>query len=236
MFDVLADFEWFRNRKGYRMVPASSLKPQWRGFEREYGEVNWIIPNAEATYEIKHRPFARGGDLCSAFASIRSPGELLKFVNIHGPLTGHGTDGPKLPEMEQFPAGEPVTLGLAEAGMFRELLTLQGQGDAKRTASHFEKISGFTGGGQAGRVEILPDDRRGIRLRVTPPTLLGAMWYQLALKLSEEELRMCPVCHKVFSVGPGTELRADAKFCCNAHKVEFFNRNRSKKRKSPKQR
>src|SRR5579863_10466513 len=100
MFDVLADFEWFRNRKGYRMVPASSLNPRWRGLGRQLGEVNWIVPNAEAVHEIKYRPFARGGDLCTPFASIRSPDELLKFVNIHGPLTWHGTEGPKLPELE----------------------------------------------------------------------------------------------------------------------------------------
>ncbi len=218
------------------MVPVSSLHPQWRGLERQLGEVNWIVPNGNPEHEVKYRPFAGGGDICAAFASIRSPDELLKFVNFHGPLTWRGTDGPKSPDLEQFPAGEPVNLGLAEAGMFRELLTLRSRGDAKRTASHFRKISGFVEGGQAGKVEILPDDQLGIRLRVTAPTLLGAMWYQLALKLSEQVLRMCPVCHVVFPVGPGTKLRADAKFCCNAHKIEFFNRNRSKKRHVSKRR
>lgn len=146
--------------------------------------------------------------------------------------TRRGTDGPILPDLEEFPAGEPVTLGLAEAGTFRELLALQSQGEPKRTASHFKKISGFVEGGQAGKVEILAGDQLGIRLRVTPPTLLGAMWYQLALKLSEQVLRMCPVCRVVFTVGLGTKLRADAKFCCKAHKIEFFNRNRSKKRQA----
>jgi hypothetical protein len=229
MFDVLADFEWFRNRKGYRLEPASALNPRWRALKGKSRDVPWVVPNGAPRDEVRYRPFARGGDLCAAFAAIRSPNELLRFINAHGPLTWHGTVRPSIPDLENLPAGEPVTVGLAEAEMFRELLTLHALGDSKKTALHFETIAGFVGGGQAGRVEILPDHERGIRLKVTPPTLLGAMWYQLALKLSQAVLRMCPLCHRVFEVGPGTKLRADAKFCCNEHKVEFFNRSRVKK-------
>jgi hypothetical protein len=232
MFDVLADFEWFRNRKGYRFEPAHSLNPQWRELKGGMGDVPWIVPNGEPNDEIRYRPFARGSDLCAAFASIQSPGELLRFVNGHGPLTWRGTEGPDLPGLETFPAGEPVTLGLTEAGIFRDLLASQALGDVRRVASHFKKISGIVGGGQAGRVELLPDQERGIRLKVTPPTLLGAMWYQLALKLSQAVLRMCPLCHRVFEVGRGAKLRADAKFCCKEHKVEFFNKSRSTKKRS----
>ncbi len=229
MFDVLADFEWFRNSRGYRIAPLDSLMGRSQQLNAKVNGVDWIVPNGDVEQEIKYRPFVRGGDLCTAFASVRTPNDLLRFINGHGPLTWRGTVGLNFSDLENLPAGEPVPLGLAEAEMFRELLTLQALGDSKKTASHFETIASFVGGGQAGRVEILPDQERGIRLKVTPPTLLGAMWYQLALKLSEALLRMCPVCHRVFEVGPGTELRADAKFCCSEHKVEFFNRSRGKK-------
>ena len=237
MFDVLADFEWFRDKKGYRVAPFKSLTPRWQEWgagDVRWGDVNWIVPNGAPKDAIKYRPFAGGGDLCAVFASVRSPGELLNFINNYGPLTWRGTRavlGPKLedPKFADFPAGEPVTLGLVEAEMFRELLQLQALRDPERLAAHFQaKIAGFVGGGQVGQVEILPDPERGIRLKISPPTLLGALWYQLAMKLSEATLRMCPLCHRVFEVGRGTGRRADAKFCCDEHKVEFFNRKRPK--------
>ena len=77
-----------------------------------------------------------------------------------------------------------------------------------------------------GRVELVGDPSTGLRLTMRPPDLLGALWYQLGLKLSKATLRTCPVCDKVFEVGAGTGLRADARFCCPEHKVEYFNRKR----------
>lgn len=228
MFDVLNDFEWFRAKKGYRIAPLKSLSERWRELEAE--DVDWIVPKVDQDDAAKYRPFVGGGDLCAAFASVTTPHRLLEFINLHGPLTWGGSLIAKDANFKNFPTGDPVPLGLAEAEMFRELLQLRAIGNPKRLASHFEnKIAGFVGGGQAGRVEVLPDFERGIRLKVTPPTLLGAMWYQLALKLSDAALRMCPLCRRVFEVGHGTGLRADAKFCCNAHKVEFFNRSRPKR-------
>jgi len=228
VFDVLNDFEWFRDKKGYRIAPFNSLGKRPR--EPQANDVDWIIPKGDQGDAVRYRPFAGGGDLCAAFASVRSPNELLRFINVHGPLTWHGTRAVLDPNFSDFPAGEPVPLGLAEAEMFRELLQMRALGNPKKLALHFgPKVAGFVGGGQAGQVEVLPDPERGIRLKITPPTLLGALWYQLALKLSDATLRMCPLCHRVFEVGRGTSLRADAKFCCNEHKVEFFNRSRPKR-------
>ncbi len=227
--DVLADFQWFRNSKGYRLVPGRSVVPADE--RNDESRVDWIIPNGEIADETQHRPFARGGDLCAAFASVRSADQLLRFVNGHGPLTHRGNSGHNMLGIELFPAGEPVTIGLSEARNLRELMKLQALGDSKKTALYFDRIIGLGSYGHetAGRVEILPDLERGIRLKLTPQTLLGAMWYQLALKFSESIFRMCPVCHRVFGVGRGTTLRADARFCCNEHKVQFFNQRRTKR-------
>jgi hypothetical protein len=229
MFDVLADFEWYRDQKGYRIVPFSSaaanaLRKQSAGLD-----VPWIVPNGKAEAATKYRPFAYGGDLCAAFAAVKTPEALVRFVNNYGLLTWSGFHffHPNDPSIKDFPAGEPVPLGLANAEMFRELLQLRASGNFGELASHFEsKIAGFVGGGQTGIVEILPDSERGIRLKISPPTLLGALWYQLALKLPDGTLRTCPQCHRVFEVGRGTGLRADARFCCQEHKVQYFNQNR----------
>ena len=235
MFDVLADFEWYRDQKGYRIVPFGSVAPNapWKK-SAVHDDVPWIVPNGERDGAAKYKPFAHRADLCAAFASVKTPEALVRFFNDHGPLTWSGIHRPNDPLFGDvpFPAGEPVPLGLANAEMFRELLTLRALGNSRKLASHFEaKIAGFVGGGQVGQVELVPDSGKGLRLKVTPPTFLGALWYQLALKLSDEDLRMCPLCHGVFEVGRGTGLRTDAKFCCQEHKVEYFNRKRTKRRR-----
>jgi len=193
------------------------------------------VDRAERGAATKYKPFAHGGDLCAAFASVKTPETLVRFVNDYGLLTWSGFNflRPSDPLVAHFPAGEPLPLDLANAEMFRELLRLQTLGNSRELASYFEsKIAGFVGGGQTGTVELLPDPERGIRLKIVAPTLLGALWYQLALKLPDATLRTCPLCHSVFEVGRGTRLRADAKFCCQEHKVEYFNRRRrSRKRR-----
>jgi hypothetical protein len=80
-------------------------------------------------------------------------------------------------------------------------------------------------------LDFVGDSRRGLRLRINPPSLLSALWFQLGLKLSgETKVKTCRHCNDFFETGVGTGLRADAQFCCNEHKVEFFNRNRSPKK------
>ena len=97
-----------------------------------------------------------------------------------------------------------------------------------KLASYFEshKPAYFRYGGLMGGVDLAGDSKTGLRLRMRPPNLLGALWYQFGLKLSKATLKTCPVCDGVFEVGAGTGLRADATFCCHDHKVEFFNRKR----------
>jgi len=248
MLYVLNDFEWFRDRKGYRIVPFRSVRmtAAWKRFEATspapkqsdaFDERPWIVPKGEPGDAVRYKPFTGYADLSDAFASVKTPDDLLRFVNGHGALTWQGMRPQQTNAMfgDFSLAAEPVSHGLVEAQMFRELLQFRARGDSKGLASHFEsKIAGFVGGGQAGRVEILPDYERGIRLKVTPPHLLGALWYQLALRLSDATLRMCPVCSRVFPVGRGTGIRSDAYFCCKQHKIEYFNRPEERKRRKRK--
>jgi hypothetical protein len=234
MFDVLADFEWYRDQKGYRIVPFGSLAPNspWKKKSAAHDDVPWIAPRGDGGDLRKYKPFASGGDVCTAFASVSTSEALVRFVNDYGPLTWSAFRRQNDLLSEHAPVGEPVPLGLANAEMFRELLQLQASGNPRNLASRFEsKIAGFVGAGQVGQVELVPDSEKGLRLKVTPPTFLGALWYQLALKLSDADLRMCPLCHRVFEVGRGTGLRADAKFCCQEHKVEYFNQKRHRRKR-----
>jgi hypothetical protein len=219
--NLLKDFEWHRDKKGYRLLLSPPLKSL--GMQGEFV----IVSNGGPS--VSYLPFARGGDLCRTFASVKSDRHLLRFVNCYGPLTDHFLPPPNkaMAYARKLFGGESVEGDLDNAKMFRELLRLKSQ-DTKKLASYFEsdKPAHISFRNLIGRVELVGDPNKGVRLKICPPHLLGALWYQLGLKLNNATLRTCPVCDSVFEVGAGTDLRADAKFCCYEHKVEYFNRNR----------
>jgi hypothetical protein len=130
---------------------------------------------------------------------------------------------------------ESVSLDLEHAKIFGDLLRLKSKGNTRKLASYFDsnKPADFSFR-QLGRVELVADPNKGLRLIVRMPDLLGALWYQLGVKLATATLRSCRLCHKVFEVGVGTRLRVDAEFCHREHKVEYFNRNRPRMAKSSK--
>jgi hypothetical protein len=140
-------------------------------------------------------------------------------------------DGTMVPA--DFIPGDPVPDCLRTAAAFRELLRSKQHGSPKKVASFFH--ASFSKSSiavkHASVVDLAPDPKFGIRLRLTPPSLLGALWYQLGITLSGNTgVKMCRHCNKFFEVGQGTGLRADAEFCCNEHKVEYFNWRRSTSR------
>ena len=192
-----------------------------------------IVPNGGHSDSIKYRPFAGGGELWKAFASVKSPKELLRFVNYHGPLRTDHPPSPPNPKMFVL-SGESVRSILDCAKMFRELLLLKAQGDPRKLASYFgsNKPADLRFGGAIGHVELVCDPSTGLQLKMRPRNLLGALWCQLGLKLSNATLRTCRACGEVFEVGAGTRLRADAEFCCREHKVEYFNRHRPRAAKN----
>jgi hypothetical protein len=143
-------------------------------------------------------------------------------------------DGTLVPA-DFFP-GDPVPDCLRTAAAFRELLKLKQHGSPEKVASFFHASFFKTMNVKhISVVDFAPDPKFGIRLRLKPPSLLGALWYQLGITLSGNTgVKMCRHCNKFFEVGQGTGLRADAEFCCNEHKVEYFNRRRptSRQRKA----
>ena len=84
--DALKDFEWYRDSKGYRLWrdPGSDV-PSWARSPEESLVGLVIVPKGEHSDWIKYQPFAGGGDLWKAFASVKSPDELLSLSTIMGP-------------------------------------------------------------------------------------------------------------------------------------------------------
>jgi hypothetical protein len=85
-----------------------------------------------------------------------------------------------------------------------------------------------------GVVDMAPDPKKGVRLRVRTDTLSGALKWQLALELiktrgGDVKLRECAHCSKWFETGVGTGRRLDSRFCSKQHQIDFNSRKRSGK-------
>ena len=268
MTDLLIDFTWYRDPKGYRIVDFNFLNLPWRLPQDDPWRC--IVPVGRRSDLIKYQPFARRGDLCLVFAQVTGCDQLLRFINNYGPLNDYYTqlgegrdweygennlvlsspnpfayftsssiladwrceDGTQVPA--DFIPGDPVHDGLDMAAVFRELLRLKEHGSPKKLAAFFQtsflrmsKRHAFCPSSHASVIDFMPDPKSGIRLYLKPSTLLAALWYQLGTKLSgNTSVKTCRHCNTFFEAGRGARLRADAEFCCNEHKVEYFNRRR----------
>jgi hypothetical protein len=133
-----------------------------------------------------------------------------------------------------FIPGDSVNEILPATELFRQFLKLKERNKPKELTSFLSSYDA-TLFGKLNRcgIDFASDSKNGVRPRLTPPSLLSALWYQLGLKLSgETRIKTCRHCNSLFESGVGTNLRADAQFCCKQHKVEFFNGGRARSRQS----
>jgi hypothetical protein len=228
MADFLIDFDWFRCPKGYKLVHASETA-RARGEQPEsYPDCDWIVPNSDE--RVWYRPLDRYDTLCNIFAGIKTSKDLLKFIELYGPLTRTSTAW-----------GDFVSDHLKSAEFIRNLLLYKRLGP-KRLMSFYisrRRVAWLAGGLELpvdvrefnrliGTVDLVPDANRGVRLRITTDVLLAALWWQLGQKLSGTVIvRECRHCGTLFEAGVGTNRRADATFCCNEHSVRFHSLKRS---------
>ena len=62
-----------------------------------------------------------------------------------------------------------------------------------------------------------------LKVRLIPTSLISALWVQFAFAVGENHsYRTCATCDKWFQVGPGGDMRADAKYCSNACRQRKF--------------
>jgi hypothetical protein len=138
--------------------------------------------------------------LFTEFASVETPQELLEFVTKYGPL---GSD--------------IVPLLLDQAKQMRKHI------NAPRGKSAIN-LSNLM-------AQIVTDRITGDSfMRIVPPTLLDALWYQLGQAIAEGAAwRECKHCHKPFLVGGNSGKRIVAEFCSHEHKKRFFSLARSRR-------
>jgi hypothetical protein len=81
---------------------------------------------------------------------------------------------------------------------------------------------------RVGIAYLVADPKRGMRLQISPETLISALWSQLGQSLAGKVgFSECRHCGNWFETGPGTGKHVDAEFCCNDHKVRYFSLARS---------
>jgi len=219
------DFEWWRDDAGYDYVPAAPGKPKPSEMSALYQIIGPLIQSDGRAARIvrrggklvPYRPFEKdGGRLYQIFASLGSTAkQLLDFVNRFGPLTEDGNRE----------CGEEVLFAFSAAGAMREVLSRP----LKERGAYFARYGDK--GLRWSRIDVSlvsnPITSKP-QFRLTPPTLINAIWIQLGQALSSDaSIRNCLHCGEWFEAGPGARRREDAKFCSDAHRVAFHSRKRS---------
>jgi hypothetical protein len=230
-------FELRRYAEGYELVPDKSSQP-----ESPPGQM--IEPRGRAL--IPSPPFEKFDTLYRVFADVRTQDDLIAFVNRFGLLS---TSSDSIFEMLREAQFFRDLLSCKRRSQKAVAACFESQRRVKLAAT-YEKVNvklppnaemwewqmmvgnlvGLDDIHQfVGRVELVPDPVKGIQMRITTHTLIGALWWQLARKLSgEAKIRQCRHCGEWFEAGTGAARRADAEFCSKGHKVRFFSLRRTR--------
>jgi len=219
------DFETQRCEGGYRYVPAAPGDPKPSEMSSLYqiiaplmksgGRPARIVPCGRKL--VPYRPFDKLDGLYRIFAHLGTTEEgLLEFVNRFGPLTKEGNRE----------CGEEVLFAFSHAEAMNDILSCPLK----------ERGAYFAPAGDKGlawsRIDVAlafnPETRKP-QFRLTPPTLVNALWLELGQAISSDaSIRNCLHCGAWFEAGPGTGRREDAKFCSDAHRIAFNSRKRGK--------
>jgi hypothetical protein len=216
---LLINFEWWKDSKGYRLVEAEPGRRPQRfthpvfgheveesGLARDWGKPQRVVPRGGK--RIPHRPLDKFSDLFKSFSKIKTSEDVLHFIQEFGPLTVDGLS----PDH-----GENVESVVQYAHAFDKWLRSTSVRGRKQLASWI----GSEGQKFANLEASLVADSPGvIHLRVTPKSLLGGLWLQLAQNLaSGTDIRTCEHCGEWFEVGPQAGRRLDSRFCKDEHRI-----------------
>ncbi len=236
MSSFAPDFEWFIDKSGYRLKDAPPRTEDNAGCVHPMGiKIFEHIGDEQMTAsrplrivrmggEVeRYKPLAEKNAIFQEFAEdVINPAEALKFVNAYGPLTREGL------EMDLFGLehGDSVDLILAHAAALREFIDPR-----DRHQGRIRKLL-RSGGMKLGSMDVglkLVTGQQTPQLRITPHSLLDALWLQAAQsKISGIRTRKCKHCGKLFQVGRGTGRRSVALHCSDQCKRDHNSRKRTK--------
>jgi hypothetical protein len=193
------NFEWFRDPKGYQLIPAPAPRFKLQSLGKtidawdtlEDDRVARIVRNGGKLERYQPLEIKT---LFERFAKIRKEADVLKFVETFGPLTREGL--------------------------------LRGKGDiVHKIIADAEHMCGGASKHLASLIVDIDPSRGETRLKVTPVCLLDAIWLQYAQ--SGARSHQCPQCDKRFLVGAGTGRRRIAEYCSDECRVKYNSLKRS---------
>ncbi len=163
------DLTWYRDAKGYRLIPAKPIfRPAQSILEARAGvQPARIVRNGGAlqSYRPLDAPFPK--PLFEDFLKVKTENDVLNFVQRFGPLTHDGLRK----------KGDVVPAVIEEAKEMSQVLR------GRTIARPLGKLN----------VSIV----EGSRLKISPSSLIDAMWLQLVQ--SSGKFRECEQCRKLFS-------------------------------------
>jgi hypothetical protein len=232
--------DWQKDSAGYELADHGK-----RGFY-VVGKGGDLVP---------FRPLEGNDVVFTAFAKVNSPATLLNFVSHYGLLEEPACERPfdtetrqgyvlggeffhfdeeagglKLrPTGEAAPSGERVSDHLETAALFRRVMT--GGAEALRRDPLLTAVKeAIWKTAELGELTAEVDSKQGFRLAIAVNSLLAGLWLQLAQGvLGHRSFNTCRSCGSIFEVGVTFGRRADAKFCSDAHRIEFNSHKRSKR-------
>ena len=207
MPDLTFDFTWYKDAKGYRLIPPKSPK-------RRPGQS--ILDASSGTSDIQPARIVRNGGALQSYRPLEVPRLFSRFINKAKSENG------VLEFVERF-AHRPLT----HDGLHRNGDVVPAVIDQAENMS--QALRGQIIAKPLNRLNasIVTDNGR-MRLKVRPECLLDALWLQLAQAKSVTNFRECLHCHGSFIAGGGADRRADAKFCSDECRIEFNSRKRSR--------
>jgi hypothetical protein len=169
--------------------------------------------------------------LLDRFLDVRTPADILRFLQFYGPLTREGFSvegGDSFPDVDgglsfYSHEGEALDIGIDRAGWFRDLLSAKPRpAKVARILEQF-KLEPYT-------VQIIPDQKSGMRMKFRPDDLLGFLTLSVLHRMRGSNLySACLECGEFFAKGIKTGRRSDAQFCSDQHRVNFNSSKRSRR-------
>jgi hypothetical protein len=227
--------EWYKDAEGYRLTNDDN-----------YGNV---IVNCGGKL-IPTRPLESKDRLFKVFSNLTNADGLLEFVKQNGlfyqpsyigPVWSQATGTMKdlfhadveanlgRRDLSSSSQGESVADLLSTAALFRKVMLQSTKGWKRVPQSLDLELSTRFYRKSLGEIGVYGDQRRGFRHTFTTYSLMDGLWLQLAGDVSGgAAFRPCARCGVVFETGPGTDRRADSKFCSDRHRIEFNSRKRAK--------
>jgi hypothetical protein len=200
MPDLTIDFTWYRDPKGYRLIPAKVPK-----LRQGQSLLDAPMSDFEPARIVRgggdlqsYRPLERFPTLFDQFAQMATTETgVLRFIERFGPLTHDGLNQAKGDAVYEVIDQRQIMVGGPGTALVKKL-------NASITV-----------------------ERDGVRLKVWPTCLLDALWFQLAQ--ANARSKECPQCRKPFLIGVAVKRRKDAKFCSDECRIKFNSLERSRR-------